>query len=139
MLDPKLTLGFAERGGQPVLLISRNDSQLLNRSDWGLAQLAEAGYMGACDYIGDTVLRMLAVAHPDALAPYPALSPSNGPAVRPSDMISLLHHQSLVDRTCRYVPAIDALVELHKDDLANTSVLEQWPTFRAHIMRTYPG
>jgi hypothetical protein len=138
MKEPKLTLGLAKRGQEPVVLISRNDNLMLNRTDWGLAHLAEAGYMGACDYIGATVLRMLAIAHEDEFAPYPALSPPNGPVASAYDLVSSLYRQSLDDRTCRYVAAIDALIELHKDELENTSISEQWPRFRDHLLRTYP-
>lgn len=139
MKDPELTVGLAERGEKPVLLISRNDSQMFNRIDHGLEQLAESGYMGACYDVGESVLRMLSVAHPATLSAYPALTPPIGPVISACDLISLLHHQSLEDRTCRYVDAIDALIERHKNELANTSISEQWPTFRAHLMRTFAG
>jgi hypothetical protein len=33
MKEPKLTVALAERGDQPTLLISRNDSALVNRGD----------------------------------------------------------------------------------------------------------
>lgn len=137
MKEPKLTLGLAQRGEQAVLLISRNDSQMLNQVDHTLARLAEAGYMGACNDIGVFVLRMLSIAHPDAFAPYPALTPALGPVITPADLISTLYQQSLNDRSSRYVSAIDALFERHKDELANSSLREQWPTFRDHLLRTY--
>lgn len=137
MKDPKLTLGLAERNGEPVILISRNDSQMLNWTDHSLARLSNAGYMGACYDTGVSVLRMLEIAHPQTFAQYPALSAPAGPVVTAYDLISHLHHQSRLDRTRRYVDAIDALMDHHKDELANTSLPEQWPTFRDHILRTY--
>ena len=104
---------------------------------WPLAELTEAGYMGACHYIGFTVLRMLEYAHPQVLAPFPTLTPPPGPAIPVPDLITLLHRQSLDDRSSRYVATIDALMERHKDEVADTSWPEQWPTFRAHLLRTY--
>jgi hypothetical protein len=137
MKEPKLTLGLASRGDQPVILISRNDSQMLNRIDHPLARLANEGYMGACYDTGVSVLRMLAIAHPHAFAPYPALSPPAGPIVSAYDLISYLHHQSRLDRTCRYVDTIDALIERHKVELAKpacpNSGPSSAPTFCAHI------
>ncbi|TFW25469.1 hypothetical protein E4L96_05160 [Massilia arenosa] len=138
MKEPKLTLGLTERDGEPVVLISRADGLILNWIDNGLAQLAGYGYRGACDYIGEAVLRMLAIAHPQTFAGFPALTPALEPALSPGELISSLHRQSLEDRTSRYVGAIDALVERHKEALAHTSVPEQWPTFREHLLRTYP-
>ena len=75
MKEPKLTLGLTECGERPVLLISRNDNEIFNQRAWPLAELTEEGYMGACHYIGLTVLRMLEYAHPQVLAPFPALTP----------------------------------------------------------------
>ena len=137
MKEPKLTLGLTECGERPVLLISRNDNEIFNQRVWPLAELTEAGYMGACHYIGFTVLRMLEYAHPQVLAPFPTLTPPPGPAIPVPDLITLLHRQSLDDRSSRYVATIDALMERHKDEVADTSWPEQWPTFRAHLLRTY--
>jgi hypothetical protein len=99
--------------------------------------LAETGYMGACNHIGFSVLRMLTIAHPEVFAPFPSLSAPEGPTYPASDLISHLHRLSLDDKTRRYVGAIDTLFERNQEELANTSVPEQWPTFRDHIMRTY--
>ena len=55
MKEPKLTLALAERDERPVLVISRNDNEMLNQTTWELAKLAEEGYMGACDHVGLTV------------------------------------------------------------------------------------
>ena len=137
MKEPKLTVGLIERDERPVLVISRNDNEMLNQRTWELAKLAEEGYMGACDHVGLTVLRMLEIGHPQTFAPFPALSRPPGPIITTFDLISHLHHQSLVDRTRRYVATIDALMEHHKDEVADTSLPEQWPTFRAHLLRTY--
>ena len=137
MKEPRLTVGLIERGEQPVLLMSRNDNEIFNQRTWGLADLAEAGYMGACHYIGFTVLRMLESAHPQAFAPFPTLTPPPGPVIAVSDLISQLYRQSLDDRSSRYVATIDALIERHKDEVADTSLPKQWPIFRAHLLRTY--
>ena len=72
MKEPKLTIALAERGEQPVLLFSRNDNNPLKRIDINLARLAGMGYMGACEQIGNTALRMV---HP--------FTPNNSHSTRP--------------------------------------------------------
>ncbi len=93
------------------------------------------GYMGACEQIGNTALRMMHPFHVQQFALYPALAPSEGSIVTPHDLTLHLHHLSLVDRTRRYLSAIEALYALHSEELAHTSLPEQWPTLRESLVR----
>jgi hypothetical protein len=135
MQDPKLTVALADRNGQPLLLISRNDSAVLNRMDWPLAVLSELGYLGACAHIGKLVLAMLQKAHPLTFAPYPALD--NPDEQTASDTVRYLLHASVEQRTPAYVSAIDALLGAHHDEI-DASTRQHWPDMRARILRDYP-
>lgn len=136
MKEPKLTTALAERAGQPVLSISRNDNDLYNHVDWNLATLNELGHLGACAHIGKVTLKMLQVAHPETFAPYPNLVPEE-PLINPDDGVHYLLRASVADRTRSYLPAIDTLVQRHGDALTH-SFREEWPELRARILRDYP-
>lgn len=136
MKEPKVTSALAERGDQPVLLLSRNDSSPFNHIDWELRNLAALGQLGAHALIGEFVLRMLHAAHPDAFTPYPALQPEER-LTRPDDGFLFLLHQSFRDRTRAYLPAMDALMEHHGDAISILH-LENWQDMRARIVTNYP-
>lgn len=138
MKEPKLTLAFAQRGDRPILQISRNDSAMFNRLDWDLGRLDEYGHLGARAQIGEIALMMLHIAHPKVFEPYPSLSPPSGPLGSPSEAVQYLLNASTCDRTSRYVGAIDALIDIHKDELAGSSLTEQWPYYRDRFLRNYP-
>ena len=137
MKEPKLTIALAERGDQPVLLISRNDNDMFNHADSKLARLDEMGRLGAREWIGNMTLLMLQRAHSQAFTPYPALEPESRLA-EPYDAVHYLLRMSMKDRTRRYVEAIDALVALHTEELSHTSWPAQWPYYRDRILRDYP-
>ena len=120
MKVPKLTIALAERGDQPVLLISRNDNDMFNHADSRLARLAGMGRLGAREWIGNMTLLMLQRAHSQAFTPYPALEPERRLA-EPYDAVHYLLRMSMSDRTRRYVEAIDALVALHAEELSHSS------------------
>lgn len=135
MREPKLTTALAERSGQPVLSISRNDNELFNRIDWSFSTLDELGYLGACVHIGKVTLKMLYTAHPQVFASYPDLIPEE-PSANPEDGVHYLLRASVADRTRAYLPAIDALVQRHAEALSQ-SFRDEWPELRARIMRDY--
>lgn len=137
MREPKLTIAFAERGDDPVVLISRNDNGLFNRADAKLVRLAEMGRLGAREWLGNMSLLMLQRAHPDVLASYPALE-SESRLAEPYDAVHYLLRMSMSDRTRRYVDAIEALIARHSEELSQTSFPEQWPYYRERILRDYP-
>jgi hypothetical protein len=134
MKEPKLTLALAERGDQPILLMSRNDSEQFNRIAWGLGQLAKLGYMGACERIGNAALMMLHPAHAQAFASYPALVPPESPVQEPIDVLHYLLQLSIRERTRRYVALIDMLVAHHAKELSDYSFPQQWPILRERLL-----
>ena len=134
MKEPKLTLALAERGNQPIMLMSRNDSELFNRMDWELSKLAKLGYMGACEQIGSAALMMLHSAHPQAFVPYPALKPPESAVQEPIDVLHYLLQLSIRDRTSRYVALMDMLVAHHSEELRHYNFVQQWPIFRERLL-----
>ncbi|GAB3438452.1 hypothetical protein NX773_11625 [Massilia solisilvae] len=134
MYEPKLTIALAQRGEQPVLLISRNDNAVFNSINWELALLADMGYLGACAHVGKAALRMLELAHPRVFDACPDLKSPDEPDA--SDVLRYLLHQSFLEHTRAYVPAIDSLLKRHRDTI-DSSTREHWPETRDHILRQF--
>lgn len=140
MKDPRLTVGLATQGDKPSLLMTRNDNELLNQINPELSDLDELGYLGARAKIGELVLMMLRIAHPDVLAPYKSLMPKDETPTTPLELVSYLQNQTQIRRSPRLIQATDLVVEEYKDDpngLKGMPILKQWPTFKAAFERLF--
>lgn len=140
MKDPRLTAGLSTQGDRASLLITRNDNDLLNQINLELNDLNELGYLGARAKIGELVLMMLHIAHPEDLAPYKSLMPRDESPTTALELVSHLKNQTQIRRSPRLIQATDLVVEEYKDDpngLKGTPILAQWPTFKEAFERLF--
>lgn len=133
MRNPILTIAFNDDA--TLLQIRRHDEDVLNEIDWPLAELEDLGYDGACRMIGNAALRLLQRAHPEIYTRHARIMPPPPYVTNTYILIFELIERSHASRTRRYVEAIDALLELHADELSHTSMPAQWPRNREELMQ----
>ena len=133
MKDPILTAAFDDDATH--LQLRRHDDKVLNEVNWPLAKLDGLGYDGACLMIGNAALRMLERAHPEVYRAHPHITPPAPAITNTTVLIFELIERSHASRTRRYVEAIDALLDLHADEVGQTSMPAQWPSEREELMR----
>ncbi len=144
--EPRVNVSLTTNSGRIGILIRRSDADDSRPNDsirWISRQLSgieRAGYMAACELIGNAVLRLLYPPHAALFAQHPLLIPTDdlSELQRLSSLIHDLIGRSAAERTSAYVPALDALFARHADELAQTELPEQWPTFREAFMRHEP-
>jgi hypothetical protein len=135
--DIRLTIAIATQGDAPSLLLTRNDNDVLNTINLELANLESLGKLGARAMVGEYALMMLQQAHPEDFKPYPALEPEHTEMHSPVDFVNYMIEQTKLRKTRRLIPAIDAALEMYKNDLKHTAIPQQWPTFKAAFERLY--
>lgn len=133
MRNPILTIAFNDDA--TLLQLRRHDDEVLNEVAWPLAELEDLGYDGACRTIGNAALRLLQRAHPDVYTRHARIMPPPPYVTNTYILVFELIERSHASRTRRYVEAIDALLELHADELSHTSMPAQWPGNREELMR----
>lgn len=133
MRNPILTLAFNDDATR--LQLRRHDDDVLNEVDWPLNGLEDLGYDGACRMIGNAALRLLQRAHPTVYTRHPRIMPPPPYVTNTYILVFELIERSHASRTRSYVEAIDALLELHADELSHTSMPTQWPRNREELMQ----
>ena len=141
--EPRINISLTTNGGRTSLLIRRSDADEVSAADpvrwlsWQLDAIEQDGYLAACQWIGNAVLRMLHPPHAALFAQYPLLAPRD--QLSKIDQITSLIHdliaRSASERTSAYVPALDAIFAHHSADLTGTDLPAQWPTFREAFLR----
>jgi hypothetical protein len=133
--EPKIHTALAVNGERVTLMVSRSDGGgLPSRMNWDLRDIESEGYLVICHRVGDTVTRMLAGAHPEQFAKFPLLVPPKlSPLDDLHDVVLSLMHRSIKERTLDYAPAIEALFKRHAVEIAQTSFVENWASFRLTI------
>jgi len=132
MRTPILTVAFNDDATH--LRIRRQDDDVLNEVGWPLTELEGLGYDGACRMIGNAALRLLQRAHPAVYTRHPRIMPPLPHVTNTYILIFELIERSHASRTRRYVEAIDALLELHANEVSHTSMPAQWPREREELM-----
>lgn len=136
----KVTIGFANKNGQPALVLLRDDSQQLNFVQWPIHRLEPEGYLALCQHLGDTALRMLAIAHPDEFAKFPLLAPPKREIDDPHGLIHALIRRSYKEQTTEYIPVIDRLIKQNAAALSETELPEAWQAGRLQLIEIFsPG
>jgi hypothetical protein len=138
MKDPHLTVALVQQDDKPSLLISRNDNELLNTIRFDLKHLDSLGKLGAHAAIGEYVVLLLHTAHPTDFAPYQSLVPEDMGMHRPIDLVNYLIEQTKLRKTRKLIPSIEIALEMYSEELKNTSIPEQWPSFKEVFERLYP-
>jgi hypothetical protein len=141
--EPKINVALTTNNGRTSILVRRTDADEAKPDDpmrwtcWQLATIERAGYMAACERIGNAVMRMLHQSHANLFAPHPMLVPPDELRAldQLTDLIHTLISRSADEKTSAYVPALDAIFARHGDELAQTELPEQWPTFRSVFLR----
>lgn len=133
----KVSLGFADKNGQPALILLRNDNELFNYVQWPMERLVAAGYLALCQDLGDTTLRMLAIAHPAEFAKFPTLAPPRRETDEPHGLVHALMDRSYKERTTDYIPAIDRLIEHNAAELSGTELPEIWKRARLQLLEIF--
>lgn len=136
--EHRVSIGFADKNGQAVLVLLRDDNQRLNYVQWPLHRLEPEGYHALCQHLGDTALRMLAVAHPDEFARYPRLVPPSQNIDDPHGLVHALIARSYKEKTTHYIDVIDRLIEHNATALAETELPETWKSVRQNLMEAFP-
>lgn len=141
--EPRINVALTTNNGRTSILIRRSDADDSDQGEpmrwvcWQLGVIEGAGYMAACERIGNAVLRLLHQPHAALFAQHPMLAPPDylSELDRLTELINDLISRSAAERTSAYVPALDAIFTRHADELALTDLPGQWPTFRAAFMR----
>lgn len=141
--EPRISVALTTNNGRTSILIRRSDAdnsgpdEPMRSVNWQLGTIEHAGYMAACERIGNAVLRLLHQPHAVLFAQHPMLSPPDelSKLDRLTDLINSLISRSAAERTSAYVPALDAIFTRHADELAQTDLPGQWPTFRDVFLR----
>ncbi|MDB5935782.1 MAG: hypothetical protein JWQ01_3126 [Massilia sp.] len=141
--EPRISVALTSNNGRVSILIRRSDADDAKPDEplrwvcWQLGAIEHEGYLAACQRIGNAVMRLLATPHADLLAQHPLLVPSDvmSDLDRLTDLINDLIQRSIRERTSSYVAAPDAIFARDATLLAQTSLPEQWPTFREAISR----
>ncbi|WP_426175689.1 hypothetical protein [Massilia sp. TWR1-2-2] len=136
--EVKVTVGFADKNGQPALVMTRDDNQNFNFVQWLMHRHESAGYVALCQNLGDTVLRMLALAHSAEFAKTPALVPPRQDVSEPYGLVHALMHRSYKEQTTDYVQTIDLLMEKNADELSDTELPEIWQAARLQLIEIFP-
>lgn len=140
--DPRINVALSTNSGRTSILIRRSDAddglpgEPMRWVSWQLGAIEHAGYMAACERIGNAVMRLLHQAHPARFVDHPMLAPPDELTAldRLTDLVNDLIRRSASERTCAYVPAIDAILVKHAAELGQTNLPAQWPTFREVFM-----
>jgi hypothetical protein len=134
-----VSLKLVDKHGRATLVMSRNDNDRLNMVQWSLDRLEPDGYHALCQYLGDTVLRMLLVSHPDEFAMHPRLTPPSSEVDDPYGLVDALLQRSYKEQTTDYIPVIDRLISLHAGVLSDTGLPENWKAARAQLLEIFPA
>jgi hypothetical protein len=137
--EKAVSLKLADKNGQTMLVMSRNDNSRLNMVQWSLDRLEPDGYHALCQYLGDTVLRMLLASNPDEFAKYPRLTPPSRETDDPYGLVDELMQRSYKEQTTDYIAVIDRLVKQHTDVLSETGLPENWKAARVQLMEIFPA
>lgn len=138
MKEPKiLTVKLTDKNEQTTPIMSRNDNSRLNFVQWSLERLEPEGYHALCQYLGDTALRMLLVAHPAEFAKYPRLTPPKRDTDDPHGLVHALIGRSYKERTTDYIAVIDKLVERNAAELSDTELPEIWKAARLQLLEIF--
>jgi hypothetical protein len=141
--EPRINVALTNNSGRVSILIRRSDAddakpdELPRWISWQLGTIEHAGYMAACERIGNAVLRLLHQPHAVLFAQHPLLAPPDDLSEldRLTDLINNLISRSAAESTSAYVPALDAIFTRHAAELAQTDLPGQWPTFREAFLR----
>ncbi|MFC0132284.1 hypothetical protein CR105_21380 [Massilia eurypsychrophila] len=140
--EPRIIVALTTKDGRTSIEVRRTDADDAQPKDirsvsWPLVMLAPAGYMAACDRVGNAVWRLLHAAHPELLEPHPPLKPPDMLTELEEiiQLVQTLIRRSVREQTSSYVPALDAIFKSNADLLEKTSLPEQWPTLRSSFMR----
>lgn len=136
--EPRISVALTTNKGRISILIRRSDAddgrpgEPMRWVCWQLHAIEQAGYMAACERIGNAVLRLLHRPHAALFAQHPLLAPPDALTEldRLTDLINDLISRSAAERTRAYVSALDAIFARHAAELAQTELPGQWPTFR---------
>jgi hypothetical protein len=133
--EPKIHVALAVNGERVTLMVSRSDGGgLPSRTHWDLREIEHEGFLALCQRIGTSVTRMLAGAHPDEFAKFPLLVPPKAsPLDELHDVVLSLMHRSITEKTTDYAAALEALFKRHADDIKQTSLVENWASYRQTI------
>ena len=134
----KVTIGFTDKKGQPVLVLLRDDNNQLNCTQWPMHRLEPEGYHALCQHLGDTALRMLAIAHPDQFAKFSSLVPPMREIDGPHGLIHALIARCYKERTTAYIAVIDRLIEQNAAALSETELPETWKAARLQLIEIFP-
>lgn len=144
--EPRINISLSTNNGHTSILIRRNDADAASAGDpvrwlsWQLGAIEPGGYLAACQWIGNAVLRMLHPPHSALFAQHPLLVPTDelSKLEQLTSLIYELISRSAAEKTSAYVPALDALFARHPEELALTDLPGQWPTFREAFLRHEP-
>lgn len=146
--EPRITValtadnGDAEEGDRAdaALTIVRNDGGgILNTQRWNLRRLEPHGYHALCQGLGDSLLRLLAAAHPAEFAKYPLLVPPKLDTDDPSGLVLSLINRSYKEKTADYISAIDRIFQQSADHLNETDLPVTWKDIRLNLMQAFPS
>jgi hypothetical protein len=141
--EPRINVALTTKDGRTSIQVRRSDADDLHSKErirlvsWQLATIEPAGYMAACDRVGNAVWRLLHAAHPALLEPFPLLQPPDllTELEEITQLVQILIRRSVSEQTSSYVAALDAIFSFNADLLAKTDLPEQWPTLRSSFMR----
>jgi hypothetical protein len=137
--ETAVSLKLVDKNGRAMLVMSRNDNYRLNMVQWQMHRLEADGYHALCQYLGDTVMRMLYVSNPDEFAKHPRLIPPSREVDDPYGLVDALLQRSYKEQTTDYIPVIDRLVKLHADVLSETGFPENWKAARVQLLEIFPA
>lgn len=137
--EPRIYVALTSNDGRTDLLVRRDDDSHDQTLRWVRINLNDAereGQHALCQRLGSIMLYMLTQAHPQDTAQFPWLLPPELTNLeRLSDLINNLIGRSAHEQTSAYVPALDAIFTRHATELTQTSLPEQWSTFRKAFLR----
>ena len=135
MKTPKVLVALSEKAGSDILLVTKSDGGgVVHEVHWTLERLEKEGYMGACEMVGNAILRMLASPHEQAFQQYPLLLPPKPLTHEPYFMVIELIQISIQHKTKVYVSAIDDLLNRFASEVSSTNLPRTWPRLRDAIL-----
>ncbi len=136
MRDPKVNVALSSlEERDSLVLVSSGESNVLHTLKWELGDLEKEGYMGACEKLGNAVMRLLARDHPDVFEKYPLIKPPRTLVSDPVHMVMELMDMCLKFKSKEYIPAIDEMFKRYHKELSTTSLPDSWSGIRESFLR----
>ncbi|MES2757829.1 MAG: hypothetical protein V4693_10685 [Pseudomonadota bacterium] len=135
--EQTITVKLTDKNGDTTLVMSRNDSNRLNFVQWPLKRLEPDGYHALCQYLGDTMLRMLLVAYPAEFGKHPRLTPPKRDTDNPHGLVHALIGRSYKEKTTDYIAVIDKLIERNAAELSDTELPDIWKAARLQLIEIF--